>query len=1122
MMQFRILGSLEVARDGRPVTLGGTRQRAVLAILLLHRQEVVSVDRLVDELWGERPPGTATKTVQVYVSRLRKELGEGVLLTRGGGYVLDIEPEQLDGARFERLAHEGMGALDRDEVSSARDLFGEALALWRGPALDDLAYEQFAQGEIARLEELRLATLEARIEADLALGRHSELVPELEILVREHPVRERLRAQLILALYRSGRQADALASYRDARRALVEELGLEPSRELKELEQRVLTQDPVLDAPARRAPAGAAPEDRRRGWALVLLGGGLLLAAVLAAMAVSGGDGADPRRAPENSVAVLDPGSNEVVATVPTGVRPADIAASAGDIWVANHADNTVTQIDPARRKVVGTVSPGLTVGGLAGGGDDLWIGDARRSRLVRLDPGFRSVASTIRFFSSAVDFAAPGTNPVAMGQGSVWVGRGYGTVARVDPVTGDVVHATVGNNPSAIAVGAGGVWVVDDADNTLTRIDPASASADTTTTPVGRAPSAVAAGTNAVWVANTQDDTVARVDPRTGSVIRTIHVGRRPTGIAVGAGAVWVANSLSGTVSRIDPTTNQVEATIEIGEAPQSVTVARGQVWVSVQDRGGAGSSGRAARGGVATLLVPKDPGPTDPPFDFDVQRQYATCAMLYNFPDLPFPQGARLEPEVALGPPSVSADGLTYEFSIRPGFRFSPPSGEPVTAKAFERAIERTLSHRLGSLGAELLADIAGARDYIDGRARRIAGLSTRDGRLVIRLEDRTPNLPARLASPFFCAVPPSTPIRPQGVDAIPSAGPYYVASHIPKRSLVLRRNPGYHGSRPRRLAEIRYRLGVPAEDAVGAVEAGRADYMVLRPIDSPGVPPREERRLASRYGPRSAAARAGHQQLFTQAVPNVYSFVFNTRRGPFRDVRLRRAVNYAMDRRALAEHTGLGEAGQPTDQFIAPGMPGFEDATIYPLGGPDIRTARRLAGGTRRHAVLYTCDRPGCTRHAAILQSNLEAMGIDLDVRQFTIGEMFERTRDPHEPFDISYNNWYFDVADPFSYINLQFSRIGFKPDLFYDPEMERRMVAANRLVGTARLRAYADLDRDLAERAVPAAVFASGTAGYFLSARMGCQLLHPIYGLDLASLCIRRGQRSSRSSDSELMQ
>jgi DNA-binding SARP family transcriptional activator len=254
MIEFRILGPLEVEHEGRLVPLGGSRQRAVLAILLLHRGEVVSVDRLVDELWGERPPDTATKTVQVYVSRLRKELGQDVVLTRGGGYVLDIEPGQLDAERFQRLTADGRDALERGEARGASELLRQALDLWRGSPLADLAYEPFAQSHIARLEELRLAAVEQRIEADLALGNHAALIPELETLVREHPARERLRAQLILALYRSGRQTDALASYRAARRALVEELGLEPSRELQELERAILAQDPAIDAPARAGP----------------------------------------------------------------------------------------------------------------------------------------------------------------------------------------------------------------------------------------------------------------------------------------------------------------------------------------------------------------------------------------------------------------------------------------------------------------------------------------------------------------------------------------------------------------------------------------------------------------------------------------------------------------------------------------------------------------------------------------------------------------------------------------------------------------------------------------------------------------------------------------------------
>jgi YVTN family beta-propeller protein len=1093
MMQFRILGSLEVATDGRRVSLGGTRQRAVLAILLLHHGEVVSVDRLVDELWGERPPDTATKTVQVYVSRLRKELGEGVVLTRGGGYLLDIEPEQVDAARFERFARDGRNALERGDVSGARDQLGEALDMWRGPALADLAYEEFAQGEVARLDELRLATLEERIEADLALGRHAELVPELEILVREHPARERLRAQLILALYRSGRQADALASYRDARRALVDELGLEPSRELQALEQAILTQDPALDPPARRRRP--PPADSRRGArVLVALGGAILLLAAVAAIFAAGDEASDPEQASGNSLAVIDPESNRLVATVPTGVRPTDVAAGAGYIWVANRDDDTVTQIAPRSRRVVSTTSPGVSVAGLAADRHGVWIGDIRRSRLVRLDPGFHSVVRSVRVASATEGFGLLGTNPMATGYGAVWTGRSYGAVARVDATSREVTaRVSVGNEPSAIATGAGGVWVADADDNTVTRIDPASEGAVIATTSVGQGPTALAVGAGGVWVANTQDDTVSRIDPRTATVTHTIPVGRRPTGVAADHGAVWVANSLSGTLDRIDPRAMRVESTVKVGAAPQDVAIAHGLVWVSVQRRSPAAPPPTNAPGGVARLVVSNKPETTDPALDVDLQRGGATCAMLYNYPDRPYPDGARLQPEVARGEPSVSRDGLRYTFRIREGFRFSPPSNEPVTAAAFERAIDRALDPTTGSFAAEL--------------AKNVAHVSARGNTLRLTLHEPAPSIVSLLAAPYFCAVPPDTPIRPEGVDTLPAAGPYYVASHVPGRGLVLRRNPNYAGPRPSRLAEIRIRTGVSPERAVAAVEAGRADYAVLNPPGEPGVSPATERRLAQRYGPGSEAARAGRQRVFIQPTPNIYYFIFNTRHGPFADVRVRRAVNFAMDRRALALHTGIGESGRPTDQHIPPGMPGFEDAAIYPLGGPDLPAARRLAGTARRRAVLYTCDFPSCSRHGQILRSNLAAIGIDLEVRKFSIPELFTRLLKPGEPFDIGYSNWFFDYADPSSYINVQFGADGFY-HVFDDPRWQRRMDAAALLSGAERIRAYARLDRELAAEAAPAAPFATGTATYFLSARMGCQVLHPIFGLDLASLCIRR--------------
>lgn len=247
--------------EGRELELGGTKQRSLLAILLLRRNEVVSSDRLTDELWGESPPATAAKSIQVYVSGLRKVLGDGRLMTRTPGYVLRVEPAELDLAGFERLVGSARGA----DPPRAAQMLRSALALWRGPALGDLAYEPFAQAEVGRLEELRLAALEERIDADLACGRHAELVGELRALIPEHPLRERLRSQLMLALYRSGRQAEALEAYRQARRQLADELGLEPGDELQRLERRILQHDPELDLPQparvrRSAAGGPAPE----------------------------------------------------------------------------------------------------------------------------------------------------------------------------------------------------------------------------------------------------------------------------------------------------------------------------------------------------------------------------------------------------------------------------------------------------------------------------------------------------------------------------------------------------------------------------------------------------------------------------------------------------------------------------------------------------------------------------------------------------------------------------------------------------------------------------------------------------------------------------------------------
>ena len=269
MLEFRILGPLEVADEGEPLQLSGQKQRALLALLLLDVNRVVSTDRIVDALWGEEPPRTAATSLQNFVSQLRKLLGSDVVVTKPPGYQLRIEREQLDLERFTRLVEESRAEPPAERAAKLR----HALALWRGPPLADLGFEAFAQQEIGRLEELRLAALEDRVEAELEVGRHSDLVGELEAFADEHPLRERLRSHLMLALYRSGRQAEALQIYHDTRRVLVDELGIEPSPTLQQLHGAILRQDPRLE---EGQPVAPAAEDRIKDVVETMLTGRLV------------------------------------------------------------------------------------------------------------------------------------------------------------------------------------------------------------------------------------------------------------------------------------------------------------------------------------------------------------------------------------------------------------------------------------------------------------------------------------------------------------------------------------------------------------------------------------------------------------------------------------------------------------------------------------------------------------------------------------------------------------------------------------------------------------------------------------------------------------------------------
>lgn len=583
-----MLGPLEVVDEDGVVRLGGGKERSLLALLLLHAGEIVSTDRIVDELWPDEPPAQAAKTVQVYVSRLRRRLGEDRIVTRSPGYGLVLGSSSLDIARLEQLI-----AAARDEPPrAATALLREALSLFRGPVLADVAHEAFAQPAIQRWEGLRLVALEARVEADLALGRAAELVPELEALVASHPFRERLRAQLSLALYRTGRQADALAAIREGRRALVDELGLEPAEELKALERSILAHDPALDAPLpepveRGDDASTGGKRKRRNRTVVV--GALVVAALALAASLSfvlGGDERAPIVAVPNSIVLLDGSTGTVSAAIPVLERPTAIAVFGDSVWALHPDARTVTQVSRGERKVSRTIGLGGAPASIVADERGLWISDALAGSVTLIDPDRPESRRTFGVRRAPLPLTHSDAGALGLGFGTVWLASGQRTVTRIDPnklVVRGVVRdvGTAGPGIGGIAVGPDAVWVGNL--RAVQRIDPRSNTVVAVVEPAVFRVSGIAASPEGAWFTDIGSDQVFLVDAARTQVAGATKVGGQPLGIAYGRGAVWVANSGDGTVSRIDATTGRVTTTITVGGSPTGITVSENEVWVTI-----------------------------------------------------------------------------------------------------------------------------------------------------------------------------------------------------------------------------------------------------------------------------------------------------------------------------------------------------------------------------------------------------------------------------------------------------------------------------------------------------------------------------------------------------------
>ena len=728
-------------------------------MLVLHRGEVVSIDRLIEALWGERPPVTAVKIVQVCVSRLRKALGDGLLLTRAGGYLLAVEPDSVDAECFERLVREAHAALDDGDSRRGAGLLAEALDLWRGRALSEFTYQRFAQSDIARLDEMRLTVVADRVDAELALGQHARLIGELEGLVREQPSSERFEAQLMLALYRSGRQADALSSYRDTRRRLVGELGIEPSRTLQELERAMLARDPALEAPigpSAPRPANRARRTRQRGLLLALTGAALLASITLLVVKVADRPGVVVRVVP-NAVAGIDVRSNRVVASVPTGASPGAITFGFGSLWIANVDDQSISRIDPTTLRAVRTLAARGPPTGIAADTNGVWVvrsnAHASTVSVSRVDPRFDSIGPP-----KQIGNVVPGGAGAIAAQGdAVWVAPSSGLLVRLDSnARRSLQQIDPTANPSGIAIGDGALWVTDSDANNVTRFD---ATGMRSTIPVGNGPSAIAIGAGSVWVSDSLDDTLVRINPVTAAVTTTIPVGHSPTGVAVGTGSVWVANSGDGTVSRVDPRSDKRTATITVGGSPQAIVVHNRRAWVTVDER--ATGLTRPAGGGTLRMQTNGFVDNMDPALAYapgSWQLLYATCAKLLNYPDKSGAAGGQLTAEVAQALPAPTPDGKSYTFTIRPGFRFSPPSNERVTAQTFKDTIERTLNPRMKNPVAFEFMNIVGASAFMAGKAPHISGVAVRGNTLTIHLRTPEPDILSRLAQPFFARSRPT----------------------------------------------------------------------------------------------------------------------------------------------------------------------------------------------------------------------------------------------------------------------------------------------------------------------------------------------------------------------------
>jgi ABC-type transport system substrate-binding protein len=517
-------------------------------------------------------------------------------------------------------------------------------------------------------------------------------------------------------------------------------------------------------------------------------------------------------------------------------------------------------------------------------------------------------------------------------------------------------------------------------------------------------------------------------------------------------------------------------------------------------------GATAKSARtgavGGTLNVDLPNDVDYTDPALDYlstGWEIEYSTCLKLMNYPDANGARGSQLVPEASAGFPKVSNSGKTYDFNVKAGFtKFS--NGQRVTAANFKAAFDRDADPKMQSPAVPFFSDIVGASKS------PVSGVKVRGSHLIVTLVKASPDFLARVAMPFFCAIPTNLAHDPNGVLTPPAAGPYYISARVPNKSITIKRNPFYKGKRPHNVSQIEYTVGNSLSATYLRTQNASTDYA------AGGIPPAAYSEAAQKYG-------INRGQFWVKPQLGVSYIAMNHDRPLFKGKKgtaLAKAINYAIDRKAMLAQGGY-LAGKRTDQILPPGMAGFRDANLYPLKGPDMATAKKWASkaGLKQGQSVeyYTSNTGSAPLVAQILQFNLKQLGITVNTHLFARAVQIDKEGTRGEPFDLTSEAWIADYADPYDFINVLLSGDNLHASnnnnvaYFNDPKFNKAMRAASLLSGAKRYSAYGNLDVSMMKNNPPWAARNNFNDRILVSKRVGCFTFNSIYSVDLAAICLK---------------